>query len=74
MRDSDSALAAALSFDNECTQQRVSKPSSKDGHRFLFAKPCLSRAISLARWPNFLLAIHQASAGHFNKVSRLRQV
>jgi hypothetical protein len=40
----------------------------------LFAKPCLSRAISLARWSNFLLAIHQASAGHFNKVSRLRQV
>ena len=34
----------------------------------------LSRAISLARWPNFLLAIHQASAGYFNKVSRLRQV
>jgi hypothetical protein len=35
MRNSDSALAAAPSFDNECAQQRVSKPSSKDGHRFI---------------------------------------
>ena len=36
MRNNDSALAAAApSFDNEWAQQRVSKPSSKDGHRFI---------------------------------------
>ena len=39
----------------------------------LFAKRCWSRAISLRRWRNFVLAIRLTLAERFRRVSRLRQ-